>query len=113
MSVGVRRITIGLRIRTSSASTMNVYGRSSASLTIHMTLTLLVIASVEAFDDMLHVGSADDHLNVFLQNLSQHFFTFTIDTDHILEIHHTLSSPPAIACFPPLQPDVHRPLPAD
>jgi len=36
MSVGVRRITTGLRSRIRSASTMNVYGRSSATRTIHM-----------------------------------------------------------------------------
>src|SRR5258708_34181236 len=36
MSVGVLRIITGLRSRISSASTMNVYGRSSATLIIHM-----------------------------------------------------------------------------
>jgi hypothetical protein len=36
MSVGVRRITTGLRMRMSRASTMKVYGRSSAIRTIHI-----------------------------------------------------------------------------
>jgi hypothetical protein len=36
MSVGVRAMTTGLTIRISSASTMNVYGRSRATRTIHM-----------------------------------------------------------------------------
>ena len=38
MSVGVRRMATGLAIRIKSASTMNVYGRLSATLTIHMRL---------------------------------------------------------------------------
>src|SRR4051812_47513707 len=36
MSVGVREIITGLRMKMSSASTTKVYGRSRASLTIHM-----------------------------------------------------------------------------
>jgi hypothetical protein len=39
MSVGVRRMRTGLTIRMSRARTTNVYGRSSAILTIHMSLT--------------------------------------------------------------------------
>src|SRR6266705_218744 len=37
MSVGVRRMTTGLAIRIKMATTTNVYGRASATLTIHMT----------------------------------------------------------------------------
>src|ERR1035441_2627453 len=36
ISVGVRRITTGARIRISSATTINVYGRLRASRTIHI-----------------------------------------------------------------------------
>ena len=36
MSVGVREITTGLASRINSARTINVYGRLSASLTIHI-----------------------------------------------------------------------------
>jgi hypothetical protein len=36
MSVGVRKIASTPKMTTSSAPTMNVYGRWSASLTIHM-----------------------------------------------------------------------------
>jgi hypothetical protein len=36
ISVGVRKMTTGLRIRMSSAKTINVYGRFRATLTIHM-----------------------------------------------------------------------------
>src|ERR1700733_1553509 len=43
MSVGVREITIGLPKRITSASTMNVYGRARASLTIHMFYRVLAI----------------------------------------------------------------------
>src|SRR5260370_1230385 len=42
MSVGVRWITIGARISSSSASTTKVYGRRSARRTIHMPFRLLV-----------------------------------------------------------------------
>src|ERR1700761_1711128 len=41
MSVGVRRIITGARTRISSASTMKVYGRLRATLTIHMAAKLL------------------------------------------------------------------------
>src|SRR5438309_726651 len=38
-SVGVRKMTIGPRIRISRASTVKVYGRRRANLTIHMMLS--------------------------------------------------------------------------
>src|SRR3984957_12987810 len=41
MSVGVRKITTGLKIRINRAKTMNVYGRSNAMRTIHMELLLV------------------------------------------------------------------------
>ena len=41
MSVGVRRMTAGLSKRIRIARTTNVYGRSRASLTIHMDVSLL------------------------------------------------------------------------
>ena len=40
MSVGVRRMATGLMMRISRARTMNVYGRSSATRTIHILLLL-------------------------------------------------------------------------
>src|SRR5260370_34275977 len=40
ISVGVLRMITGLRIRISSASTMEVYGRSRATLIIHMSQIL-------------------------------------------------------------------------
>src|SRR5258708_429091 len=40
MSVGVRRTTTGVRIRISSAITMNVYGLRSAKATIHIDYSL-------------------------------------------------------------------------
>src|ERR1700691_6472925 len=45
MSVGVRKIITALRIRMSKARTMNVYGRSSAIRTIHISATPLVRSS--------------------------------------------------------------------
>src|SRR5580692_10165532 len=47
MSVGVRKITTGLKIRINRAKTMNVYGRSNATRTIHMEI-LLVAACLAA-----------------------------------------------------------------
>src|SRR6266853_6817454 len=41
MSVGVVKMTTGLRSRISSASTMKVYGRSRATLIIHMRRSFL------------------------------------------------------------------------
>src|SRR5215468_3051490 len=41
ISTGVRRITNGVRIRTSSDATINVYGRLSAKRTIHIYIKVL------------------------------------------------------------------------
>ena len=48
MSVGVRRITSGPMISISSDSTTNVYGRRSASLTIHIDFACPSVFSVSA-----------------------------------------------------------------
>ena len=63
-------------------------------------------SNVETVYDVLHIGSADDHLNAFLQNLLQHFFSFTIDQDDVFQIHDTPSSLTRILCFRPFTPEV-------
>src|SRR5215469_11632739 len=44
ISTGVRRITNGVRIRTSSDATINVYGRLIAKRTIHIYIKVLGVA---------------------------------------------------------------------
>jgi hypothetical protein len=61
---------------------------------------------------MLHIRAADGYLGAFLQNLLQHFFSFTIDADHVFEIHDALSSLTRMLCFSPSPSEIDSPLPA-
>jgi hypothetical protein len=80
---------------------------------LHFFSLPLGLSSEEAFDNVLHIRAADDHLGVFPQNLLEHFFSFTIDADHIFEIHDALSSLTRMLCFRPLPPEIDGPLPAE
>src|ERR1700678_321236 len=76
MSVGVRRITTGLKIRIKRASTIKVYGRSNATRTIH----ICSCPQFATFLEDLYQGSCVKTPNDELCTLDHHFHERSLAT---------------------------------
>src|SRR5258706_14704297 len=71
ISVGVRKIMIGLRTRMSTARTMKVYGRSRATRTIHITRTPYMPIVLRRGLDLLAIPRAGNPVRAIETQKSQ------------------------------------------
>jgi hypothetical protein len=70
-------------------------------------------SDVQAGHDVFHIGATRDQLHALRQNLAQQFFSLTIDTDDVFEVHYALPALTRALRFVPPLPQVNGPLPAE
>jgi hypothetical protein len=71
------------------------------------------ISDVQTGYDVLHIGATRDQLRALRQNLAQQFFSLTIDTDDVFEVHYALSALTRALRLVPPSPQINGPLPAE